>query len=101
MTIHSGDVSVIRGKWSFFHREETLFYRMMPVNRRIVPVQRHAEHVHPANARSPCGLGHTQCRKVSSPGQRGSCSPRDATLIPRKLRVIYREMSILRGKRRA
>jgi hypothetical protein len=101
MTSHPGDGPTFRGECYFFPREETFFCRNESVNRRIERVHRHDEHVHSVIAHSSRSIGRTQCRKVSSPEQSGSCYPRIGSVIYRKLCVNCRIELILRGKQKA
>src|SRR3954463_4674584 len=81
MTFHSADGHSFRGEWSFSSREETFFYRLKPVNRRIIHVQRHTERVHSIITYSWRGIEHTQCRKRCSREPNGSCYPRIETVF--------------------
>jgi hypothetical protein len=101
MTFYSADGSTFCGEWSFFSREETFFCRVESVHRRIIHVHRHAKRVHSVIAHSSRGIGHTQCRKESSPEQSGSCYPRIGSIIHRKLCVNCLIEPTLCGKRKA
>ena len=89
------------GEYATFHCDEAFFYRKKSVNRREESVHRHGEPVHPANAHSPHGVGRTQCRKVSSQEQDGSCYLRIESVIHRTLCVNRRKELTLRGKGKA
>jgi len=98
MTFHSNDGRTFCGQCSSIHRKITSFRRMMSVNRRMIHVQRHDERVHLANVHSQRGIGRTQCRKMSSREQNGSCYPRNESVNHRKLCVNRRMKIIFRGK---
>src|SRR5258706_11005151 len=101
ITSHSADGPTFCDECYFFPSEEMFFLRNVSVNRRMIHVHRHDERVHSANAHSSRGIGHTQCRKVSSPEQSRSCYPRSGSIIHRKLCVNHRKRFTLRGKWKA
>src|SRR5258706_2166517 len=89
MTSHPGDGPTFCGECYFFSREEVVFCRKESVNHRMIHVHRHDERVHSANAHSSRGIGHTQCRKVSSPEQSRSCYPHIGSVIHSKLCINH------------